>query len=275
MESKMAAAIGAKYEPVAIILTDVKPEGARQFKEGKWGCVMFMLAAATKGETVAFDRNTFGCQGGGVGLGFGNQYKNFAGGEECFCYFLSIGNEQWERGREASEQVKPFLRPEAFDNFVHGERYVKSPELVKRFLDCLPMTDVPFEYVVFKPLREVDPKLERPTVVVFLVDPDQFSALVVLANYDTEDNERVMIPQAAGCQSIAIYPFREAESDNPRAVAGLVDLSARLSIKRLLKDDLLTFALPFKMFEHMETNVSGSFLERHTWKDLMALKSEG
>ncbi|MDB4444429.1 DUF169 domain-containing protein, partial [bacterium] len=60
-----------------------------------------------------------------------------------------------------------------------------------------------------------------------------------------------------------------------RAVAGLVDLSARLSIKRLLKDDLLTFALPFKMFEHMETNVSGSFLERHTWKDLMALKSEG
>jgi len=32
-------------------------------------------------------------------------------------------------------------------------------------------------------------------------------------------------------------------------VAGLVDLSARLSIKRLLKDDLLTFAIPFKMFE--------------------------
>ena len=34
MESKMAVAIGAKYEPVAIILTEVKPEGARQFKEG-------------------------------------------------------------------------------------------------------------------------------------------------------------------------------------------------------------------------------------------------
>jgi len=85
------------------------------------------------------------------------------------------------------------LRPEALDSFIHGERYVKSPELVKRFMECLPMTDIPFEYVVLKPLEEVDLKVERPEVVVFLVDPDQFSALVVLANYDTEDNERVII----------------------------------------------------------------------------------
>lgn len=79
MKSKAAQAIGLNFEPVAIMLTNTKPDGAKQFKEGKWGCVMFMLAAAAKGETAVFDRKTFGCQGGGTGLGFGNQYKNFAG----------------------------------------------------------------------------------------------------------------------------------------------------------------------------------------------------
>ncbi len=85
MKSKLAEAIQSKYPPVAILLSDDKPEGARQFKEGKWGCVMFMLAAALKGEAVAFDRKTFGCFGGGTGLGFGNQYTHFPGGEDCFC----------------------------------------------------------------------------------------------------------------------------------------------------------------------------------------------
>ena len=33
IDSKIATAVGAKYEPVAIILTDLKPEGARQFKD--------------------------------------------------------------------------------------------------------------------------------------------------------------------------------------------------------------------------------------------------
>lgn len=120
MESELARAIKAKYSPVAVIFTDIRPEKARQFKEGRWGCVMFMLAAAVKGETVAFDRKTFGCFGGGTGLGFGNQYKNFPGGENCFCYFLSVGNEQWETGRQAAQQVKPYLRKEAFDDFMRG-----------------------------------------------------------------------------------------------------------------------------------------------------------
>ncbi len=271
MKSEIVEQLQFKQQPVGIVFAKEKPEKSRQFQEGKWGCVMFMLAAAVKGETAVFDRNTFGCQGGGVGLGFGNQYKNFAGGEEGFKYFLSTGNEQWEEGRKAGEAVKPFLRPEAYHHFMHGERYVKTPELVGKFLDCLPMTEVPSPYVVFKPLQEVDETVDNLQVVVFLGGMDQIAALTVLANYGRGHNENVIFPFAAGCQSICIYPYREALRPEPRAVLGLNDISARVHLKKMLKADVLSFAVPLALYREMENNLAGSFIEQDTWKQLVAL----
>ena len=275
MKSRIAEALALKYEPVAILLTDGKPDNAIQFKEGKFGCVMAMLAAAVRGRQAVFDRKTFGCPGGGVGLGFGNRYKDFPAGEEGFCHFLSAGNRQWEPGMQVAEMVKPFVREELYDDLVEGERYMKTPELVRKWLEHLPMTDVPFDYVVFKPLSQVDPDQEKPATVVFLADTDQLSALVVLANYEREFNDSVIIPWAAGCQTIGIYPFNEASRERPRAVVGLTDISARVQIKRQLKDDFMSFAVPLAMFQEMEANVPGSFLERNTWKELMGLKTAG
>jgi uncharacterized protein (DUF169 family) len=275
MKSVIAEALALKYEPVAILLTDDRPVNAVQFKEGKFSCVMFMLAVAVRGRQAVFDRKTFGCPGGGVGLGFGNQYKNFPGGEEAFCHFLSMGNKDWEPGMQLAEMVKPFIGNELYDEIVYGERYVKTPELVMKFIECLPITDIPFEYVVFKPLGQVEPDKEEPATVVFLADMDQLSALIVLASYERDSNEAVIIPQAAGCQTIGIYPFNEALREHPRAVVGLTDISARVQIKRQLKDDVMSFAVPFAMFGEMEANVPGSFLERNTWKELMELKAKG
>jgi len=272
MDSAIAKATGMRYEPVAILFSHERPERARQFKEGKWGCVMFMLGAVIKGSTAVFDRKTFGCHGGGVGLGFGNQFKNFPGGEDCFSYFLSVGNASWEKGQQICKELEPFLTGEMYDNFVHGERYIRSPELVEDFIENLAITDVPYEYVVFKPLKEVVLEQEIPEVIVFLGDMDQISALSILANYGRKGNENVIFPFAAGCQNIGIYPFREAKSEHPRAVLGMNDISARVAIKRILKADVLTFATPFRLFEEMEKHVPGSFLERETWKQLMALK---
>jgi uncharacterized protein (DUF169 family) len=269
VESKIAEAIALKHHPIVLIWADQKPEEAVQFKERKWGCIMWLAAGAAKGKTAVCDRRTFGCFGGGVGMGFGNQYKNFPGGEECFCHFLSSGNDQWERGRQTADQVKPFLTNESHDNFVHGERYLQSPEQVKKFIECLPITDIPATYVVFKPLLEVVANHEKPQVVVFFADPDQLSALVVLANYGRGDNQNVIMPYAAGCQTIGIYPYQEAQTQKPRAVVGLTDLSARVYIRRQLGDNLMTFAMPFALFEEMEANVAGSFLQRPTWQSLV------
>ncbi|MFC1742612.1 DUF169 domain-containing protein [Candidatus Riflebacteria bacterium] len=269
MQSKIAESIKLKHYPVALLWSDTKPEDSMQFQEGKWGCIMWLLAAAAKGRTALCDKKTFGCIGGGVGMGFGEQYKNFPGGEDCFCHFLSTGNDQWEKGKKMAEQVKPYMRDEAFDNFMHGERYIKNPAGVKEFIECLPIMDIPTEYVIFKPLKKLELEKEKPEVVVFFVDPDQLSALVVLANYARGDNENVIIPFAAGCQNIGIYPYREAKADKQRAVVGLTDISARIFIKKQLGDNLMSFSMPWEMFKEMESNVEGSFLERHSWQSLL------
>jgi len=103
---------------------------------------------------------------------------------------------------------------------------------------------------------------------------DQISALSVLANYGRRGNENVIFPFGAGCRNIGIYPYHEARSENPRAVLGLNDISARVALKRMLKEDVMTFAVPFSLYEEMEKNVEGSFLERGTWDQLMALKNK-
>jgi uncharacterized protein (DUF169 family) len=269
MESKIAAAVKLKYNPIALIWTDEKPSNALQFQKGAWGCVMQMLAQAARGKTVAFDKETSGCLSGAYSLGFGKHYDEFPGGIECFCYFLSIGNKYSEKGREIAKQMADSPRKEFLDDFLEGERYVKSPEAVKKFHESLPTIEIPTRYVVFKPLQDVSGEHERPEVVIFLADPNRLSALVILANYAYEDTQRVIIPFGAGCNSISIYPYREARSGNPHAVVGLIDLSARLFIKELLDDNLFSFAVPFTMFQEMERSVEGSFLHRETWRKLM------
>ena len=129
------------------------------------------------------------------------------------------------------------------EDFLLGERYLKSPEMVRKFVACLPIMDIPARYVVMKPLRDVDFARDNVRSITFLVNPDQLSALVVLANYDGEHNENVIIPFAAGCQSIGICTFRENEREHPRAVVGMVDLSARKNLRRQLGKDVMSLSV--------------------------------
>ena len=271
MESAIAKALGMTLQPVALLFSDEKPEGAMQFAERRWGCVMWLLATAAKGKAACADAATFGCIGGGVGLGFGNQYeKSWPGGIDCFYGFLSTGNDGSGHGRAVADSLATQgWRGEVVEHFRHGEGYVKTPELTKEFVDTLPITQVPKRYVVMKPLAEVAAG-EAPEVVIFLVDPDRLAGLVVLANHAGGGNENVAIPWAAGCQTIGILPYREARSERPRAVVGLTDPSARLYISKLVGHGLMTFAVPFALYFRMEADVPGSFLERDTWRALMA-----
>jgi len=269
MESKIARAIKLAYDPVAVIWTDEKPENALCFKKGgTWGCVMWLFASAAKGKTAVFDRETYGCVGGGVGLGFGNQYDFFPGSIECFYYFLSQGNEHFEFGKQLAPTIKQFAGKDFAETFLRGERFMKSPEQVEKFLQLLPIQDIPNTYVVFKPLSTLEAS-EKPVVISFLANSHQLSALTTLWYYEAGGMDDVIIAKGAGCQQVGIFPYREAESEHPRAVVGLTDLFARKSIRKQLGDDVMTFTVPFRMFKEMEENVEGSFLQEETWKNLV------
>jgi uncharacterized protein (DUF169 family) len=268
MKSRMAEALGLKREPVAICWSDEKPPLAKEFKKGKWGCVMWLFAAAAQGKSAVVSADTYGCWGGGVGLGFGNQYLKFPAGMEGFCRFLATGNAGWDKGIETARQMEPYVSKEFLEDYLRGEGYIKTPALVEDFVKNLPMTQVPSRHVLLKPLSDITYEGELPRVVVFLANPDQISALVILANYGRSGNENVIIPYAAGCQTIGIYPYREAESSSPRAVVGLTDISARLNLKKQLGGEFLSFSMPWRMFLEMEQDVEGSFLTRRTWRSL-------
>jgi len=270
MKSRIADAIHLATQPVAVVWSDNPPDDAIEFKPGKFGCVVALFAtAATRGRAGKFSRETFGCWGGGVGVGFGNRYEDFPGGVEGFCYFLSEGNEKTERGRAIGKQLEDAGAGRIAETFMHGERYVKDAELTEDFVEELPMMDVPTKYVVVKPLSQVDPDEDNVQNISFFVNPDQLSALVVLANYARKGLNNVITPYAAGCQVMGILAYQESKREHPRALIGMTDLSARRNVRASLGKSIMSFTAPLALFNEMEAHVDGSFLEDHVWQGLL------
>lgn len=70
-----------------------------EFSKGKWGCVMWVLSAASKGRVAIASEETFGCWGGGW-IRIWKPVFQLPRGLECFYRFLSPGNEVWDKGME-------------------------------------------------------------------------------------------------------------------------------------------------------------------------------
>ena len=154
------------------------------------------------------------------------------------------------------------------DDFLKGERYLKTPQVTQRFLESVPMRDIPAKYLIIKPLDLADPATDEIKSVTFFVDPDQLSALVILANYANPQRENVCVPWAAACQVIGIFGYRELEREHPRALIGLTDISARNTVRASPGKNLMSLTVPWPLYLEMEGNVDSSFLHRETWREL-------
>ncbi len=198
-------------------------------------CVIGALVSVRQGNSLACDAQTVGCPGGRRYLGFAESIA------PDFEYFLSYGIE----GR------------------MRGERYVKSPELVKKMQDEAPRFKAPAKYIVFKRWDKLTVS-DNPEVVALIATADVISGLFTLARFDNINRDAVATPFGAGCSSIVQYPYLEKESENPRAIIGLFDPSARPYVPK----DALSFAVPFHKFVRMVDNIEESFLITETWQQI-------
>ncbi len=228
--------LGLKESPLGVYYTNEKPEGITP-KEGITGCMIGLLQnARKKGKTVFFDKNHFGCPGGGYYMGL------IESSRPNLEYFLSCG----------------------IPGEMEGERYIKTPELAGKFISMRKPRIAPAPYCVFKPIEKFQSE-ERPEVVVFFAPPDILSGLFTLANYALETTEAVYIPFGSGCSTILTYPLKEADKEQPRAILGMFDVSAR----PMVENEILTLAMPFSVFLKLLENARGSFLETESWKKVL------
>lgn len=55
--------------------------------------------------------------------------------------------------------------------------------------------------------------------------------------------------------------MKQVNRDQPKALVGLTDISAR----KVVEKDILSFTLPYKMLENMLRHVDKTFLQKEEW----------
>jgi uncharacterized protein (DUF169 family) len=218
--------------PITFYYTD--EEGRAQLVEPGSGsrCVIGALTGVREGNSLYFGADSIGCPGGKRYLGFAEGIMS------GFEYFLSYG----------------------IPGRLEGERYCKTPELVKEIMKSTPTFRAPGRFIVFKRWDKLE-EPDNPEVVIFYAKPDVLSGLFTLARFDEVDRNAVSAPFGSGCSTIVQYPYLEKDLEHPKAIIGMFDPSAR----PFVPSDVITLSVPFSKFTRMIDNMEESFLITKTW----------
>ena len=227
--------------PIAEFFSDTQEAGTRETK-GSGPCVIDMIPRVRDGRTLTVSSDSHMCGGAKRYLGFSEAF-----GMRDFEYFLSYG----------------------IPGKLEGERYKKSPELVRESSRFSPPFKAPRKFIVFKRWDKLKNE-DEPEVVVFFAGLDVVAGLFTLANFDEAEPNAVICPFGSGCSSIVYHPYQELKSKRPRCVLGMFDISARPCIG----ENTLSFAVPYPKFQKMVENMGESFLTTESWKTLRAIHAE-
>jgi len=221
--------------PIAIFFSDVGTQGVAITAESG-PCIVNMLPRVRKGQTLSFSAESRICGGA-------RRYLGFASGVDMpkFEYFLSYG----------------------IPGKLEGERYKKSPELVRESVKSSASFKAPKKFIIFKRWDKLS-KSDEPEIVVFLAGLDVIAGLFTLANFDEAEPNAVICPFGSGCSSMVYHPYLELRSPRPRCVLGMFDISARPCVGK----NTLSFAIPLPKFQKMVDNMSESFLTTDSWRNL-------
>jgi uncharacterized protein (DUF169 family) len=219
--------------PIAFFYSTEPGDAEKVPPAGSHHCVFADIHRVRRGESLAFRGESLACFGGKRYLGFSQAIR------PDFEYFLSCG----------------------IPGKLEGERYKKTPEIVREMEKTRTPFTAPRAWIVFKRWDRLD-EHDEPEVIIFFATPDALAGLFTLANYEEIEPDGVIAPMSSGCGSIVSHPYLQRSAPRPRAVLGLFDPSARPFVAR----DLLTFAVPMPKFERMVANMDQSFLITGTWE---------
>jgi uncharacterized protein (DUF169 family) len=217
-----------------IVFYYTKGDGGAEWAEKPKGrsCIICELSKIRNGSSLVYNAERVKCAGAKRYLGYTDSIR------PGFEYFLSCGNDKME-----------------------GERYIRTPEMVKELMKNQRTLPVKGKNIVFKRWDKLTTD-DTPEVVVFFARPDVLSGLFTLANFDQTEPNGTIAPFGSGCGTMIHYPYLESMSERQRAVVGMFDPSARPCVP----EDVLTFSVPMKRFEKMIGYMEESFLITGTWR---------
>jgi len=234
-----------EHSPIAFFYTDNPPTEAYNPKRKSiknLPCIIQLLNGVKSGRTLVLGKSSRNlCPGGLAYLGFRKKIKGLEN-------FLSTG----------------VPGPKEGEIILEGERFVKTPELAKKFLEKIPFRKSPADFVVFMPLDQVNSEQYKPALVIFFVKTDQLAGLLQLANFDSVN--RSILGIGSACSTIITEPLAEVEkNDEPRPVVGmLTDILARKHVN----PDEVSFTVAYNKLIQMNNNIDESFLKLEAWNTI-------
>ena len=200
------------------------PDHPKPNKKG-YTCIFSQIAPVKQGRSRAFNMENLGCFGSFLPFGFDTNL---------------------------SEDVKNYI--------CNIEGVKKSYAHVESMYKHRPPIEAPGKFLVFKRWDTLEEQ-DDPQVVIFFATPDVIAGLHGLANFDTMTPYSVIVPFGTACDAIVGFPLSELEAEDPKAVLGAMDPSARI----YFKPNISTFAAPWPKFLSMLENIDESFLDRDGW----------
>lgn len=199
-------------------------------------CIICELGRVRKGVSLSYNAAAIACGGAKRYLGYTAKMR------PGFEYFLSCG----------------------IEGEMEGERYIRTPEMVNEITKHQTQLPIDGKNIVFKRWDKLE-ETDHPEIVIFFATPDVLSGLFTLANYDQVRPDSTITPFGAGCGSIVHYPYLEKDTENPRAVIGMFDPSARPCVP----GNVLSFAVPMVKFLKMIDYMDECFLITETWTNVL------
>ena len=268
MESSIVMNLKPEFEPVSIVWSNTIPEDTFQFKKDKSGCILYLFAeASASGKISGASRDNIKCIGGRSALGFG---YDFTESDEVLDRYVALNSKgiRSTAFKDAYQAELDSMNKRNRTYFELGERLLCNAELARDYLLYeKPRYDIPYEFVLFKPLSRTLPE-DNIQAVIFPLNPNELGALITITGSIMKGTDPVQVPQGPDCGNITAFACIQNDLPCPRAVLGMFGIEGRNVMRKRFREDILTLTLPAALYYHVEQEVGDCILQLPSWQKL-------